>query len=692
MRLRTRFHAQHPVSKLLAIAATALLSTVIAMFMRWLPGTSIAMGRLDSVIYDALYRLRPVEDRTHGDVVIITLDDGSIAALAKQGVLWPVQRDWWGMTVNLLQKCGARVVAFDVVFPEPSVYRKYEDDDQHFADALDAARVPLVMAVMADAPAGGHPAPDRSPGPFAVPVRRPPTFGAVNILNDKVVRLYNPVVNGVPSLASQAAALAGAPPRDWAQMPFRLHYYGPHAGADGRPVTYRYVPAEGVFAAARNLQRGKPIAQCGIDPDLFRGKVVLIGYTAALLYDLKSSPVSDICPGVEIQATAVDNLLQDRHVLAAGKLTLTLATLAGAMLAGIGVTLPRRVSLKLVGAGAALLVLVASALAAFVGREIHWLPASEPLLAWLVATLAAFAWSYFTEGRQRQQIVRAFSQVLSPELVAQIERDPHQLDPGGERREMTVMFTDLAGFTSLTERLDNHTLVDLLNFYFEEMAPLILDGLGTLDKYIGDAIMSFWNAPVPQADHAAMACRAALRMAQREREIQPDINSRGVERLLTRIGINTGPMIVGFTGSGKRLNYTVLGDSVNLGSRLESANKLYGSQILISETTALLVRDRFMVRQLDVLQVKGKLQPMAVYELMAEGPGDDRQRRLVEQYESALDAYRRQRWDDAEARLAELEKEFPGDPPAAALARRIARLRKAPPPVDWDGVYVADEK
>jgi adenylate cyclase len=689
MRLRTRFHAQHPAGKALAIATTAVLCTIIALACRSLPGTSIAMNRLDDVLYDALYKLRPTEDRTRGDVVVVTLDEGSIQALAKQGILWPVQRDWWGLTVELLQRCGAKVVAFDLIFPQPSVYRKYEDDDQQFADALDAAQIPVVMAVMADPPAAR--ASGSAPGDFAVPVRRPPIFGAVNV-KEKLIRVFDPIVNGVPSLASRAAALVGAPSRDWSARPFRLHFYGPHAGRDGRPVTYRYVPAQSVFAAARKLQRGKPLAECGIDPDLFRGKVVLIGYTAALLYDLKSSPLSEICPGVEIQATAIDNLLQDRHVLLTGAVALALITAAGAALAAMGAIAPRRVSLKGLGGAMALLLLAGLALAGFLGREIHWLPLAAPLLAWFLATLAALSWSYFTEGRQRRQIVRAFSQVLSPELVARIERDPRQLDPGGERREMTVMFTDLAGFTSLTEKLDNHALVELLNFYFEQMAPLVLEGLGTLDKYIGDSIMSFWNAPVAQPDHAALACRAALRMAQREREIQPHFRSRGAKDLLTRIGINTGPMIVGFTGSGKRLSYSVLGDSVNLGSRLESANKLYGSQILVSETTAGLVKDRFLLRRLDVLRVVGKEQPIAVYELIAEGPGDDRRRRLARLYESALEHYQGQRWDDADTRLAELAEAFPGDPPAAALSRRIAAFRRDPPPVGWDGVWIAQGK
>jgi adenylate cyclase len=224
------------------------------------------------------------------------------------------------------------------------------------------------------------------------------------------------------------------------------------------------------------------------------------------------------------------------------------------------------------------------------------------------------------------------------------------------------------------------------------MSNVVLQDQAYLDKYIGDAIMSFWNGVIDQADHAACACRAALDMQKRERDIQPQLQRLGAKGLLTRIGINTGPMALGNMGSTRKFAFTVLGDSVNLGSRLEGANKLYGSQILIAQTTADLVRDRFVLRQLDLLRVKGKKRPMAVYELMDEGPGNGELRPRVELYEEAFHLYQQQQWEDAEGVLGRLLERCPEDAPAKGLLGRVQKLRHDPPGPGWDGVYVAKDK
>ena len=397
-----------------------------------------------------------------------------------------------------------------------------------------------------------------------------------------------------------------------------------------------------------------------------------------------------------MQATAVDNLLRGQRVVEAAPATAFTATFAGAMVAAALVLLPRRTLLKLLGALAATGMVLGTALWLFGGERIHWLPLASPLLALLLATVGAFAWSYYTEDRHRRAIVKVFSQYVSPQMAAEIERDPTRIRLTGDRQVMTVMFTDIAGFTGLSEKLPDEVLTETLNFYFDQMSPLVFAEDGYLDKYIGDAIMGFWNAPLPQPDHAYRACRAALAMERREREIQPEMVRRGVDECLTRIGINTGPMVVGDMGSRDRFNYTVLGDSVNLGARLEGANKFYGSRILMAQATADLVRDRFLIRKLDVLQVKGKRQPMAVFELLGERgamPADepallDRAARYV----AAWELYRRQRWDDAEAALRELLSKHPTDGPAASLLERLAELREDPPGADWNGVYVAKGK
>jgi adenylate cyclase len=219
----------------------------------------------------------------------------------------------------------------------------------------------------------------------------------------------------------------------------------------------------------------------------------------------------------------------------------------------------------------------------------------------------------------------------------------------------------------------------------------MLEWRGTIDKYIGDGVMTFWNAPLEQPDHAELACRAALDIVAREKALADEFASMGA-RIRTRIGINTGPMVVGFTGSEKKLCYTALGDAVNTGSRLEGANKFYGSQILASESTAAGLQDHFIMRELDRIRVQGRRRPVAVFEIMAEVPGTAELLASVEMYSRALERYRAQDWDGAEEILRELLAAQPDDGPAKALMARIASLRSAKLPADWDGVYEAISK
>jgi adenylate cyclase len=418
----------------------------------------------------------------------------------------------------------------------------------------------------------------------------------------------------------------------------------------------------------------------------------LIGGTAVGTFDLKSSPLSTIYPGVEIHATAIDDLLTGQVVEPVGAVPAALAVLFSSLIAAIGVILPRRVTFKILLAFVGWTLLTAFAIFLFLGHTIHWLAMASPIIALLIATVGAFAWSYLTEDRQRRFVLKALSQYLSPDVAAEISRNPDSLKLGGERREMTVLFSDIQGFTDLSESMPSEKLSRVLNYYLGEMSGLILTHNGTLDKYIGDAIMSFWNAPLLQENHAELACRAALAMRDREAKIQPELAAYGAKGMLTRIGINTGPMVVGNMGSPQKFNYSVLGDSVNLGSRLEGANKFYGSRILISETTAHLVKDKFVLRQLDVLRVKGKQQPLAAYELIAEGtPNADIAARIAG-YEQAFSLYQAMKWDQADALLKPLHERFPEDHPITALIKRVEKLRHDPPVENWDGVYVAKDK
>lgn len=678
MRIPLRLSPQSQARKLVAAIAIAAFASVLALGARHAPFASIPLSKLDDLLYDSLYRLRPAEDRTGGPVVIVAVDDKSLRELAENGIGktsygWPWPRFFWGYVAQYLDQCRARAVAFDMLFSEPSVFNQSDVDDRKLAKMVDACSAPVIFGALIGL--------DGKPLGFAPPVKRP-VFGAVNVGDDVMFRRYPPLVNGVPSLALRTVAAVGANP---SVDSFLLHYYGPHQKRDGKR-TFRYVSAANVLAASVGQKN------TGVTPDLFRDKIVLIGTITAGTFDLKSSPLSAEYPGVEVQATAVENLLSGQQVWPVSAPLASAAALVTALLAALGVTFPRRVSLKLFDAAVAATALLGVAILLFLGHRVYWLPLAAPLVALLLSTVGAFAWSYVAEDRQRRIIFRALSQSLSPEMAEQIQRNPDKLKLGGERRIMSVMFTDVAGFTDLSEHMEVEKLTALMNFYLEEMSTVVLGADGYLDKYIGDAIMSFWNAPLDQPDHAILACRAALAVRERERLIQDELRRLGATRLITRIGINTGPMALGNMGSSLKFAYTVLGDSVNLASRLEGANKIYGSQILLAEPTAQLVKDLFVVRRLDLLQVKGKQKPMPVYELMADGrPNGDLQVRVSE-YEAAWLSYRDQKWDEADARLRKLSDRFPDDVPAAALMRRIAELRQDPPGPEWDGVYVAKGK
>jgi adenylate cyclase len=683
MRLPVRLPQYHPLQRWLAAAVIALVCSALGMLL-WAPVRVLGVvGALDRALYDSLYRLHAPEDVTNGPIVIVAVDDESVEAVDranKKG--WPWPREYWGKMVSYVDAVGARAIVFDLIFDRTSVYDSpTNDDDRKFAEAVDASATPVVLATVAR--------PDGSTWDVAPPVAEKVT-GAANVSDEAVIRAYAPIVNGHPSLAVQALRRSGATPPAWADgdAPFLLRYYGPHA-KDGRPVTFRYVRAANLLAAADDPEQAKDL---GISPDLFKGKIVLIATITAATYDLKASPLSPRYPGVEIHATALQNLLSNQRVTPVSPPIRLIVLIGACLLAAIGTVIPARVPLKIVGGFAGVAVVIGVTTGLFMGDDVRWMPAAAATTAAMLTAFAGLAWSYLTEVRQRRFIFNALAQNTSREVAHELARDPRKLNPGGQRRDMTVMFTDLANFTALSEAMEVERLEAMLQLYLEEMSEVILAKNGYLDKYIGDAIMSFWNAPVSQTDHAVRACEAALEMRRREAALQPRLREMSGHEVHSRIGINSGPMVVGNMGSPFKFSYTVLGDAVNLASRLEGANKLYGTRVLLSETTANLVKDRFALRKIDLLRVKGKRQPMAVYELLDDDPTDGRWADLVSRYERALAAFQAQHFDTALKILDALNRDYPGDGPTVTLLSRARQFRDEPPAPDWDGVYVAKDK
>jgi adenylate cyclase len=435
-------------------------------------------------------------------------------------------------------------------------------------------------------------------------------------------------------------------------------------------------------------------------PDAFKDKIVLFGATAKAIGDLRITPFQngDAYMGVEVHANIIDNLL---HSGEAGRSFLTRGTreemidIAFILLFGIGMGIWFGKVKPLYSSVALILVLAGFGWFVYFSfvRWGSWLSFAIPATT-LVANYAAItSFRMIFEEREKRKIRKTFSQYLSPGVIGLIEKDPQRyIRPGGETKELTVMFSDIRDFTTLSEGLSADELVHLLNEYLGEMTDVLFRNLGTLDKYIGDAIMAFWGSPYPQDDHSTRACSCALEMSRSLEKLNAKWKEEGRKPISIGIGLNTGPVNVGNMGSDKRLAWTVMGDNVNLASRLEGMTKQYRVRVVISEGTYRQVAPQFVCRDLDRIRVKGKLQPVAIYELLDRAENHATYRVLLERFASAMTAYREQNWNEAVLQLGTLLASFPDDGPTQIFLQRALDFRERAPEPGWDGVHVMKSK
>jgi adenylate cyclase len=326
-------------------------------------------------------------------------------------------------------------------------------------------------------------------------------------------------------------------------------------------------------------------------------------------------------------------------------------------------------------------------------RASWWADPVAPGVALGLAFALATAYSYATEGRQKLAIRRMFSFYMSEKVIAHLMSHPELLNLGGERRHVTLFFSDLAGFTSISERLSAEEVVGLLNDYLSRMTDIILDEEGTVDKFEGDAIMAFWGAPLPQEDQALRACRAALRQQAALSELNQQFQEMGLPPLAMRIGLHTGEAVVGNLGSEKRFDYTAIGDTVNLASRLEGLNKFYGTYIMVSETTMTECGDDVLFREIDRVAVKGKETAVAVYQPLGLKEGlTPEDMALSKEFAEALEMYRQEKFSEAATLFQDILAQHPGDNPSEVFLKRCQEFQAIPPPPGWNGVFRPDKK
>jgi adenylate cyclase len=448
----------------------------------------------------------------------------------------------------------------------------------------------------------------------------------------------------------------------------------------GRQGSFHYVSATDVLS--ENIA----------DPQILKDKIVLLGTSAPGLFDLRNTPVQKIYPGVEIHANMISGMLDQRflskpaYTSAAALLTMALITVVMAFL------------MPIFGAITSILMTM-SIMATLVGLNLYlWtvetavLPLAGSIVLVLLLYLFNASYGFLVESSNKRALTKRFGQYVPPELVEEMARNPKKYSLHGERREMTVLFSDVRGFTKVSEDMEPEELSQLMNELLTTITQVIQQYVGTIDKYMGDAVMAFWGAPLDDPEHARHAVQAALNIQQDMVELRKRFADRGWPEIRVGIGLNTGTMNVGDMGSEFRMAYTVMGDAVNVGSRLEGLTKIYGVGIAVSETTAQSAPE-FTYRELDRVRVKGRDTPLTLYEpFPARENLDPALDSELAGYKIALEMYRGQEWDGAEVEFRKLAESSGGHALYERYLAQISHFRDEPPESDWDGVFTHETK
>lgn len=721
----------------------AVLALVLALRI-FDPGGVLEEVRLR--VFDGYQRLAPRVAEASA-VRVIDIDDDTLSRIGQ----WPWPRTLVADLVTRLARAGAAAVALDIVFPEPdrtsptevlklwpqveglqSLLARLPDHDAALAEALSAAPSVTGFALTSDAN-------DRSParkGSFAYAGMDPRPFisgfsGAVASLpalegaargNGSLNQVPEPdgMLRRVPlvlrlgdrvygSLVTEALRVAQGATTTVirASGAQATASFGAETGIDSIKIGDFVVPTDAngklwlhyaPISRERTIPAWKVLAGETAE-DAFEGMIVLVGTSAAGLRDLRPSPLDPALPGIEAHAQAIEQILAgrslDRPDWADGAEILYVAALGLALILAL-----RRIGAlwsAAAGAGAAVLAVMAS-WEAFLHAGYLVDPAT-PVAATIAVYIVATLLRFLAAEREKREVRTAFSQYLAPAMVERLAADPTQLKLGGETRDMTFLFCDVRGFTTISEgyKSDPQALTRLINQFLTPMTDVILASRGTIDKYMGDCIMAFWNAPLDDPAHPANACRAALAMrgelVELNKRIAVEDQQAGRRHvpLAIGIGLNSGSVVVGNMGSDQRFDYSVLGDAVNLASRLEGQSKTYGVDIVVGETTKV-AAPGFAFLELDLIAVKGKAEAVRIHALRASQP-DEAHDRLAAIQGEMLAAYRAQRWDEAAAALARARASAPDLAMLWDLyAERISGYRQDPPGPEWDGVYVARSK
>jgi adenylate cyclase len=683
---------------------------------------------------------------TERPVVIVDIDEKSLKTVGQ----WPWPRTRVADLIARLTELGAVVIGFDIVFAEPDrlspnlaadAFRGLDEDtrqklralpsnDQVLADAIRLSRVVLGGSGMpvatpqteAQSPSIGLATLGGNPEPFLlsfpgllrnVPVLEKAAAGrglfTIRPERDGIVRRTPLAMQAqgaiMPSLSFEMLRVA--------TRSSTMMIKSDAAGIQSVAIPGFVVPTDRngqlwVHFARHDQARyvsAVDVLERQVATEKIAGKLVLIGTSAVGLLDAKTTPIDPLLPGVEVHAQMLESLLT-QSVLSSPNYAvgaeLCAAVLIGAAIIWLAPILSPSILLAF---GVMIVALMVGTSWYFYVQQKLLIDFTYPLLSSLVIYLTLIFTNYVKEQAQRRQIRSAFGQYLSPALVEQLAQAPEKLVLGGEQRDMTIMFSDVRGFTTISElyKNDPQGLTSLMNRFLTPLTNAIIDRKGTIDKYMGDAIMAFWNAPLDDVSHEINACNASLDMQDRiaklnrDREQEAQSSGKPFISLQVGVGINTGLCVVGNMGSDLRFDYSVLGDSVNLASRLEGQSKTYGLPIIAGSKTALAAKDKFAILEIDFITVKGKKEPEVVYTIMGreEIANSGRFQKLRDLNTKMLSCYRSRDWPAAlaaieEGRIADEDRRL--NTLFDLYVDRIRAFRESPPPDNWDGVYALQTK
>jgi adenylate cyclase len=651
------------------------LGVGVAVFVTVMALATHDLGRtLENSTLDLCYRLRPVSPSPR-EILLVGIDTDSFRAL---GHSWPWPRRYHAKLINRLTDAGAALIVFDLFFGEPS----NSEDDRLLADSIkksgkvilarvvESTRDPLFSRQIIVDPlesfrtgACGLGVSLLTPDPDGVVRRFHLSPAGQKTLPEEVVRLLKPKLIFPPKFSGL------------------ICYTGPPGHLESVSY-YQVLAAAGPLSRKQIKDRVILVGRMVEDIPLSQGQV-----------DAFRTPHSggamSFMSGMEIQGNIIYNLLTGtwgrelspglRVGLYLGVL-LVFSVLAARLSPGVGLGLLAGLSL----------VLFLGALAAFCLLQV-WI---QPVLLGVGLTLI-YGVNLFTHHitglQEKRWLHQAFTHYVSQEVVETLMANPERFELGGEELETTVMFADLAGFTELAQYMNPRDLINLLSDYFTPLTDIVLAHGGTLDKYIDSSLMAVWGAPLPQPDHARRACQAALAMQRHIEEALRERQDQGQTFLGLRLGLHSGPVMAGNVGSRERFNYTIMGDTVNLAHRLKEINRHYGTRLILSDTARSLAGTGFLMRELDQVRVRGRMQPVTIFELVWAAPGDPTPLWLSS-FQEGRAAYLERDWRQAALYFEEVIRLKPEDGPATLYLRRCWLYLETPPPLDWQGVSVLDSR